>query len=120
MEQLSKYSHFVGRVLLASVFLVSGLNKLTGFTGVQDYMESVGVPGTILPFIVVLELAGSLMLIVNWKTPWAAAALAVFSLATAFIFHSSFDNQMQQFMFMKNMAIAGGLILLIHPESQPD
>ncbi len=114
MISLSKFSDLAGRILLASVFLVAGINKLTGFTGTQDYMESVGVPGLVLPAIIMLEIVGALMLVSGWYVRLAALALALFSLATAFIFHFNLGNQIQQFMFMKNIAIAGGLLLLVN------
>ncbi len=105
--------HMAGRCLVASVFLIAGVNKLTGFTGTQDYMESVGISGLILPLVIFFEIIGSLMIIVNWNARIAACILAAFSLATAFIFHSDLGNQMQQFVFFKNIAIVGGLLLII-------
>ncbi|MFT5259780.1 MAG: putative oxidoreductase [Saprospiraceae bacterium] len=106
-------TQIVGRCLLASVFLIAGINKLTGFTGTQDYMESVGISGLILPLVIFVEIICSLMIIIDWKTPLAASILAIFSLITAFVFHIDLGNQMQQFMFFKNIAICGGLLILI-------
>ena len=106
-------AHIVGRCLLASVFLIAGINKLTGFTGTQDYMESVGISGVILPLVIFFEIICSLMIIINWNARSAATVLAIFSLATAFIFHSDLGNQMQQFVFFKNIAIVGGLMLIV-------
>lgn len=110
---MEKLLDVVARVMLASVFLVAGLNKLTGFMGTQDYMESMGVPGVVLPLIIALEIIGALMLITGYGVRWAALALAAFSVTTALVFHADLANQMQQFMFMKNIALAGGLLLLV-------
>ncbi|WP_416224146.1 DoxX family protein [Thiohalophilus sp.] len=79
---------------------------MTGYAGTQGYMESMGVPGMLLPLVILLEIGGALALIVGWKTRWAAWALA------AIIFHSNFADQMQSVLFMKNLAMAGGLLIL--------
>lgn len=102
----------LGRVMLAHIFLLAGINKITGYAGTQGYMEAMGVPGMLLPLVIVLEVAGGLALIIGWKTQWSAYALAAFTLVAAFIFHSNLADQMQMIMFMKNIAITGGLLLL--------
>ena len=101
-----------GRVLLAHMFLLAGITKITGYAGTQGYMEAMGVPGILLPLVILLEVGGGLALILGWQARWAALALALFSLAAAAIFHSSFAEQMQSILFMKNLAIAGGLLLV--------
>lgn len=101
-----------GRVLVAQIFLLAGINKVGAYAGTQAYMESTGVPGMLLPLVIALEIAGGLALIVGWKTQWTAWALAFFTLVAAFIFHADFSNQMQTILFMKNLAITGGLLLL--------
>ena len=75
-------------------------------------MDAMGVPGVLLPLVVLLEIAGGLMILVGWKTKWAAIALAGFSVVAAAIFHNNFADQMQMILFMKNIAIAGGFLLL--------
>lgn len=102
----------VARVMLAHIFVLAGISKITGYAGTQGYMESMGVPGMLLPLVIALEVGGGLALVVGFKTQWAAFALAAFSLATALLFHTDFANQTQMIMFMKNVAIAGGLVLL--------
>jgi putative oxidoreductase len=101
-----------GRVLLAAIFLISGLGKISGYAGTQGYMESMGVPGMLLPLVILLEVVGALAIIVGYRTRLAAAALAAFSLASGILFHSGAD-QMQQIMLFKNVAIAGGFLLLV-------
>jgi len=101
------------RVLLGHIFLLAGISKLgEGYAGTAGYMESVGLPGALLPAVIALELVGGLMVIVGFKAQWAAYALAGFTLLAGVIFHSNFADQMQMILFMKNVSIAGGLLLL--------
>lgn len=100
------------RILLAQIFLIAGINKVTAYAGTQAYMDSMGVPGMLLPLVILLEIAGGIAIIIGWKTRWAAIALSIFTLIAAFIFHSDFDDQMQMIQFMKNLSITGGLMIL--------
>ena len=101
------------RVLLAQIFLVAGFGKLgAGYAGTQAYMEAMGIPGMLLPLVIALEIGGGLALIVGFMTRWAALALAGFAVVSAVIFHASFGDQTQAILFMKNLAMAGGLLLL--------
>ena len=102
----------LARLFLAHIFLLAGFGKITGYAGTQGYMESMGVPGALLPLVIVLEIGGSLALIVGLFTRWAALALALFCVAAAVIFHRNFAEQMQMIQFMKDFAMAGGLLLL--------
>jgi putative oxidoreductase len=104
--------NLAGRVLLAHIFVLSGWSKIAGYAGTQAYMASVGLPGTLLPLVIALELLGGLGLIVGFKTRWTALALAAFSVIAALVFHNNFADQMQLISFMKNLAIAGGLLVL--------
>lgn len=109
---MEKYTNLVGRILLAHIFLLAGINKITGYSGTQAYMEGMGVPGMLLPLVILLEIGGALALIVGWQTRWAAYALALFSIVAAIIFHSNLAEQIQMILFMKNWALAGGLLVL--------
>jgi putative oxidoreductase len=102
----------LARLFLAHIFLLAGFGKITGYAGTQGYMESMGVPGALLPLVIVLEIGGGLALIVGLFTRWAALALALFCVAAAVIFHRNFAEQMQMIQFMKNFAMAGGFLLL--------
>ena len=75
-------------------------------------MESAGVPGALLPLVILVEVGGALALIVGWQTRIAAWALAGFTLLAGLLFHNDFGNQIQLIMFMKNLAITGGLLIL--------
>lgn len=103
----------VARLLLAHIFLLAGLSKVgAGYAGTQGYMEAMGVPGILLPFVIVLEIGGGLALIAGFFTRWAALALAGFCVIAAALFHHNFSDKIQMIMFMKNFAMAGGLLLL--------
>ena len=102
-----------GRILISLIFVVSGISKLGNFSGTQGYMESVGVPGMLLPIVIAVELLGGLAIILGWHTRIAAFLLAGFSLVSAVLFHANFGDQMQMIMFMKNLALAGGFLMLV-------
>ena len=103
----------VGRILLALMFLLAGLNKISGYAGMQGYMESMGVPGALLPLVIALEVLGGIMLILGWHTRLTAFLLAGFTLLATLIFHSNLGDQTQMLFFMKNLSIAGGLLLVV-------
>jgi putative oxidoreductase len=110
---MNKVIELVGRLLLGQLFLMGGLSKLgDGYAGTAGYMQSVGLPEILLPAVIALEIVGGLMVIAGFKVKWAAYALAGFTLVAGVIFHSNFADQMQMIMFMKNVTIAGGLLLL--------
>ncbi len=113
MNAIQKLSSPVGRVFIAMIFIMAGLNKIGGYAATQGYMESVGVPGMLLPLVIIVEVLGGLAVLVGWQTRLAAFALAGFSLVSAVLFHNNFGDQMQMIMFMKNIAIAGGMLFLV-------
>jgi putative oxidoreductase len=100
----------VARLLASAIFIVAGYGKLgAGYAGTQGYMASVGVPGELLPFVIALEIGGGLALLFGFQTRLVAFILAGFCIISGMIFHTGAD-QMQQIMFMKNLAMAGGLL----------
>ena len=109
---MEKISQFVARLFLAQMFLLSGIFKISGYAGTQGYMEAMGVPGMLLPLVIALEIGGGLAIIAGWQTRLVSIVLAAFTLAAAAIFHNNLADQTQMIMFMKNIAIAGGFILL--------
>lgn len=102
----------LGRIGLSLIFIVAGWGKITGYAGTQQYMEAMGVPGALLPLTILLELGGGLAIATGFFTRWVALALAVFSVATAFIFHSNFGDAMQAISFWKNVAMTGGFLMV--------
>jgi putative oxidoreductase len=109
---MNNYLNLAGRVLLAQIFLIAGIGKIMGYAGTQAYMSSMGVPGALLPLVIALEIGGGLALILGWKTKWVAYALAAFTVVAALIFHHNLGDAMQKINFMKNLAIAGGFLIL--------
>jgi putative oxidoreductase len=109
---VEKILNIAGRVLLAHIFVISGYGKIAGYAGTQAYMSSKGVPGEMLPLVILLELGGGIAIIVGFMTRWVALAMALFCVASAILFHMDFGNQMQSINFMKNFAMAGGFLLL--------
>jgi putative oxidoreductase len=102
-----------GRFLISLIFVTSGLSKLSSFASTQAYMESAGVPGALLPVVIAIELLGGLAIILGWHTRIAAFLLAGFSLLSAVLFHADFGDQMQMVMFMKNLGLAGGFLMMV-------
>lgn len=113
IETFKNLTDLTGRVLLAAIFLISGIGKIGGYAATAGYMASLGVPGALLPLVIVLEVAGAIAIIVGWHTRITAFLLAGFTLLAAAIFHSNFADQMQMIMFLKNVAITGGFLVLI-------
>ena len=111
-EVINNVSTLVGRALIAVMFIMAGYSKIGGYEGTQGYMESVGVPGILLPVVIALELFGGIAVLVGYQTRIAAFLLGGFTFLTAIMFHSDFGEQMQMILFMKNLAISGAFLLL--------
>ncbi len=109
---MTNIADLLGRVLLSAIFLMSGINKVGSYSGTQAYMESQGVPGGLLPLVIALEIVAPLLIIVGWHTRIAALALAGFSVLAGLLFHLNVTDQVQMIMLMKNLAIAGGFLVL--------
>ena len=108
----ARYSAAAGRILLSSIFVWSGFGKLMAPAATKAYMVAMGMPLADIAYLVALavELGLGLALLLGYRTRLAAAALAAFALVTGFIFHHDFADQGQMINFMKNVAIAGGLL----------
>jgi putative oxidoreductase len=112
MSNLRNGTELSGRILLVTLFLLSGLGKITAYAATQGYMASAGVPGALLPLVIGLEVLGALAIIAGWHTRTVAVLLAGFSIVSGVLFHSNFADQVQMIMFLKNLAIAGAFLLL--------
>ncbi len=104
---------FLGRILLSSLFLIEGLGKMLMKEDVIMYMEDYGVPGILFAPATVLEILFPILLIAGYRTKWAAAVMALFTFAVAIIFHSDFSEGMQMIFFLKDIAIAGGFMIIV-------
>jgi putative oxidoreductase len=113
MKNLESTALLVARILMPILFIVAGYGKLgDAYAGTQQYMQAMGVPTFLLPLTILLELGGGLAVLFGLLTRTVALFTAGFTLLTALIFHSNFAEGMNQLMFMKNLTIAGGYLLL--------
>lgn len=114
MEKFDPYIALAGRVLLALLFIGAGINKIgAGAEAMMPYMESKGVPGILFWPTALFEVVGGFAILAGFKTRILAFLLAGFCLMTAVIFHSDFSQQIESVLFMKNIAIAGGFLMLV-------
>ena len=120
MSSLQDFAAPVGRVLLALIFFNSGIGKIFAFEGTTQYMASYGMPMAALFLVgaIVVEALGGLSLIVGFKARWGALALISFTIVATVIFHQfwaleGMERRMQMIMFMKNVSITGGLLLVV-------
>ena len=101
-----------GRILLSSLFVLSGLSKIGAYAATIGYMSAMGVPGALLPVVIATELLGGLAIAIGWNTRVTAFLLAGYTVLTALLFHNNFADQTQMIMFLKNVSIAGAFLLL--------
>ena len=103
----------IGRIFLSALFLIEGIGKISMQEDVMMYMEDYGVPGIFFIPAVVLEILFPLLLIVGYRTKWAASIMALFTFTVAIIFHTDFSEGMQLVFFLKEIAIAGGFMIIV-------
>ena len=102
----------LGRIFLSTIFLIEGINKIFNYESTIEYMENFSVPEYLAIPAIIVEILFPLLLVVGYQTKISALVLAMFTLATALIFHTDFANQMQLISFLKNIAIAGGFLII--------
>ena len=102
----------LGRLLIAALFLHEAWSMLTGYSAALAYMQAFGVPGQLLPLAIAVELGCGILILCGYHTRAAALLLAGFCLATAVLFHAKFGDRYQLLHFEKDLAIAGGLLVL--------
>ena len=102
----------IARVLMALIFILSGLSKLGAADAVRGYMEAMGVPGALLWPTIAFEIGAGVLVALGYRTRVIALLLAGFCLVTSAVFHHQFADQIQMIMFLKNIAMAGGFLLL--------
>lgn len=101
-----------GRILLAQIFVIAGIDKILAYHGTAQYMAAFGVPPILLPLVILLEVGGGAALVLGWQTRWVALALSAFSIVTAIIFHHDIANGMQKILLMGDLSFAGGLLVV--------
>ncbi len=114
-DQLQNYISLLGRIFLVAIFVMSGFHKITDPQGTQQYMAAMGMPmtGFFLIGAIFLELAGAASLLLGYWTRVGALLLIIFMIPTTLIFHTNFSDQVQFIMFMKNLAMMGGLLTVL-------
>jgi putative oxidoreductase len=115
MNSQTRYLPALGRLLIAVIFVFAGLGKIAAPAATQGYIASTGLPLPLLGYLlaVLIEFGGGVLLLVGYQTRLVAAVLALFSLATAVIFHNDFADQNMMIHFLKNVAMAGGLLQVV-------
>jgi putative oxidoreductase len=103
----------VGRILISALFLISAYSKIFSIDGSMSWMEGFGVPGFLLYLAIVLEIILPLCIVIGYQARIAAGLLAIFCLATAFIFHLNFVDPIQKISFLKNLGLAGGFLFIV-------
>jgi putative oxidoreductase len=112
-DSVGPYLSLLGRVLIAAIFILSGVGKIGGYAATQAYMHSAGVPGALLPLVILIELGGGIAIVAGAYTRIVALLLAGFCILTGLLFHAGSPDQTQQIMFMKNLGLAGGFLFLV-------
>ena len=120
MENALKLAYPAGRAALGALFFISGMFKIVGFAGVAGFMASKGLPfaSALLVMTIAIEVAGGLSLITGFQARWAALVIALFLIPTTFVFHAFWSADPAHFQdqltaFLKNLAIFGGMLLVI-------
>ena len=113
MNQLQAFSALLGRLFLAMIFIQSGLSKMSDYAATQGYMDAMGVSSALLPLVIALEVLGGIAIVIGFKARLVALAMAGFSLLSALLFHTNFSDETQTIMLMKNIAIAGGFLMIV-------
>lgn len=111
---MNKFISLTGRIFLSAIFLMSGLGKISNYTGTQKFMADAGMPltGFLLFCAIILEMTGGLSILLGYKAKYGTYALILFLVPATILFHSNFKDQIQMIMFMKNLAILGGLLMI--------
>jgi putative oxidoreductase len=112
MRFAAPYLITIGRLLMAVIFIQAGIHKIFGYASTQGYMEAHGVPGMLLPLVILTEAGGGLCILLGLFTRWAAIALAGFCVVATLLFHFDFADQAQMINFVKDLTIAGGFLVL--------
>lgn len=112
---LQNVAALAGRMLIAALFVMGGIEKIMHFYSTTDYMARAGMPAVELFAIgaILAELGGGLLLVIGWKTRWAAAALFLFLIPVTLMFHNPATGEEAVIHFMKNLSIMGGMLMLV-------
>ena len=107
--------HFIevlGRIFLSAIFLINGIGKIFYYEGTIQYMENFNVPGNLIIAAIIVVILFPILLIIGYQTKIAALVMMIFTIVVAIIFHTNFDDHMQFITFFKDIAIAGGFMII--------
>ena len=110
---MSNVFDLLGRILISALFIISAYNKILSIDGTMSWMEGYGMPGLLLYPVIAFEIILPLFVIVGYNARISAGLLAIFCIATAFIFHLDFSDPMQKINFLKNIGLAGGFLFIV-------
>ncbi|HVZ29332.1 MAG TPA: DoxX family protein [Asticcacaulis sp.] len=115
MTQTQRYLPFFGRLLIAVIFVLSGIMKVTAPGDTVNEIAAAGIPLAPVAYVIaiLIELVGGLLLIVGYQTRWTALVVAVYCVVAALFFHNNFADQNQMINFLKNLAMTGGLLQIV-------
>ena len=103
----------LGRIFISALFIISAYDKILSIDGTTSWMEGFGIPGFLIFPVIALEIILPLFVIIGYQARVSAGLLAIFCLATAFLFHFDFIDQMQTIAFLKNLGLAGGFLFIV-------
>ena len=112
MDKYIDYLHPIGRILLVNIFFLDGIHKISNYDGVTGWMAVYGVPEISLPFVITFEIVGAVAIAIGWRVKLFSIIFFVFCILTALIFHNDFSNGMEKIIFMKNISMAGGFLII--------
>ncbi len=111
--QIANAAALLGRIFMSAIFISAGFSKIGGYAGAAGYMAKMGVPGALLPLVILTELGGGLLILVGYQTRIVAFLLAGFSLLAGILFHLAVGDAANMISFWKNVAIAGGFLGMV-------
>ena len=112
MNNVEKLAELLGRILLAAIFVIAGIGKIGNYAATQQYMISAGVPGELLPIVILIEVGIGLAFVFGLFTRITAVIMGAFSITAGALFHGNLHDQQQAIMFWKDVAIAGGYMIV--------
>jgi putative oxidoreductase len=112
-NQLENAADLIGRIFLVALFIIAAIGKITGYAGTAAYMEAHGVPGLLLPLVIITEIGGGIAVLLGWHTRIASFLLAGFTLLALLLFHHDIASQTEQIVVLAELATAGGFLALV-------
>lgn len=113
MNNIYNAADLLGRIFLVVLFIVAGIGKIGGYAGTAGYMAAHGVPGFLLPLVILTEVGGGILILLGWRTRIVAFLLAGFTILALLIFHQHIATKADQIIVLAELAVAGGFLVLV-------